>query len=109
MIDELLEYNRAFVGKKGYEKYLTNKYPDKKIAIVTCMDTRLVELIPAALGLKNVIVRPGSLMYRQLLTLIRCLELRFLRLVHLEKLVVIAHIAVKPLIFHMINDIYYAI
>ena len=30
MIDELLEYNRAFVGKKGYEKYLTNKYPDKK-------------------------------------------------------------------------------
>ena len=37
MIDELLEYNRAFVGKKGYEKYLTNKYPDKKIAIVTCM------------------------------------------------------------------------
>lgn len=53
MIDELLEYNRAFVGKKGYEKYLTNKYPDKKIAIVTFMDTRLVELIPAALGLKN--------------------------------------------------------
>ena len=27
MIDELLEYNRAFVGKKGYEKSLekTNK------------------------------------------------------------------------------------
>ncbi|WP_300726818.1 carbonic anhydrase [uncultured Bacteroides sp.] len=53
MIDELLEYNRSFVEKKGYEKYVTNKYPDKKIAIVTCMDTRLVELIPAALGLKN--------------------------------------------------------
>lgn len=53
MIDELLEFNRAFVGGKGYEKYLTNKYPDKKIAIVTCMDTRLVELMPASLGLKN--------------------------------------------------------
>lgn len=53
MIDELLEFNRAFVEGKGYEKYLTNKYPDKKIAIVTCMDTRLVELIPASLGLKN--------------------------------------------------------
>ena len=38
MIEELLEYNRAFVEQKGYEKYLTNKYPDKKIAIVTCMD-----------------------------------------------------------------------
>lgn len=53
MIDELLEYNRAFVDKKGYEQYVTNKYPDKKIAIVTCMDTRLVELIPAALGIRN--------------------------------------------------------
>lgn len=31
----------------------TSKYPDKKIAIVTCMDTRLIELLPAALGIKN--------------------------------------------------------
>ena len=53
MIDELLEYNRAFVAKKGYDAYRTDKYPDKKIAIVTCMDTRLVELIPAALGIRN--------------------------------------------------------
>ena len=53
MIDELLKFNRAFVANKGYEKYLTTKYPDKKIAIVTCMDTRLVELLPAALGIKN--------------------------------------------------------
>ena len=53
MIDELLEYNRGFVDKKGYEKFITNKYPDKKIAIVSCMDTRLIELLPAALGIKN--------------------------------------------------------
>ena len=53
MIDELLEFNSVFVENKGYEKYVTTKYPDKKIAIVTCMDTRLVELIPAALGLRN--------------------------------------------------------
>ena len=42
MIDELLKFNEAFVAEKGYEKYITTKYPDKKIAIVTCMDTRLV-------------------------------------------------------------------
>lgn len=30
MIDELLEYNRAFVGKKGYEKYLTNLLAELK-------------------------------------------------------------------------------
>lgn len=53
MIDELLAYNRKFVEEEGYKQYITNKYPDKKIAIVSCMDTRLVELLPAALGLKN--------------------------------------------------------
>lgn len=53
MIEEILRYNRKFVEEKQYEKFLTSKYPDKKIAIVTCMDTRLVELLPAALGLRN--------------------------------------------------------
>ncbi len=53
MIQEILKYNREFVASKGYERYITSKYPDKKIAIVTCMDTRLVELLPAALGIRN--------------------------------------------------------
>lgn len=53
MIDEILAYNKEFVQNHKYEKYITNKYPEKKIAIVSCMDTRLIELIPAALGLKN--------------------------------------------------------
>ncbi len=49
----MLEFNRRFVEQKDFEKFATSKYPDKKIAIVTCMDTRLVELLPAALGIKN--------------------------------------------------------
>lgn len=53
MINEILEHNRRFVEERGYERFLTDKYPNKKIAIVTCMDTRLVELLPAALGFKN--------------------------------------------------------
>lgn len=53
MIQEILDFNRNFVASRGYERYATDKYPDKKIAIVTCMDTRLVELLPAALGLRN--------------------------------------------------------
>ena len=59
MIDELVSYNREFVKNKGYEKYITNKYPDKKIAIVSCMDTRLTELLPASLGIKNGDVKIG--------------------------------------------------
>ena len=53
MINEILKFNKEFVANKGYEKFVTNKYPDKKIAILSCMDTRLTELLPAALGVKN--------------------------------------------------------
>lgn len=53
MIQQILDFNREFVARKEYEKYAADKYPAKKIAIVTCMDTRLVELLPAALGIRN--------------------------------------------------------
>ncbi len=53
MINEILEYNKEFVENKKYTSFITSKYPDKKIAVVSCMDTRLTELLPAALGLKN--------------------------------------------------------
>lgn len=53
MIDEILKHNREFVASGAYTRFATSKYPDKRIAIVTCMDTRLVELLPAALGIRN--------------------------------------------------------
>lgn len=53
MIEEIMNYNDVFVERKEYEPYRTSKYPDKKVAILTCMDTRLTELLPAALGIKN--------------------------------------------------------
>ncbi len=53
MIDQILDFNRKFVENREYEKYTTSKYPDKKLAVLSCMDTRLTELLPAALGLKN--------------------------------------------------------
>ena len=53
MVDKFLEYNKIFVAEKQYEKYQTSKYPDRNVAIVACMDTRLTELLPAALGIKN--------------------------------------------------------
>ena len=52
-IDSVLAHNRAFVAGGEFARYATDKYPDKKLAIVTCMDTRLTELLAAALGLKN--------------------------------------------------------
>lgn len=53
MIQQIIEYNREFVKKESYKPYITSKYPDKKLAILTCMDTRLTELLPAALGIRN--------------------------------------------------------
>jgi hypothetical protein len=49
----MLEHNHAFVQQKSYEPFLTNRFPDKKLVIITCMDTRLTHMLPAALGLKN--------------------------------------------------------
>ena len=51
---------RVLSARRAYEKYLTSKYPDKKLAILSCMDTRLTELLPAALltlGLKKTSVK----------------------------------------------------
>lgn len=40
MIDEILQHNKAFVKNKEYERYISSKYPEKKIAIVSCMGTQ---------------------------------------------------------------------
>jgi Carbonic anhydrase len=53
IVPSILEFNKQFVADKKYEKYLTDKFPEKKVAVLTCMDTRLVQLLPKALGFKN--------------------------------------------------------
>jgi carbonic anhydrase len=53
LISEMLEHNQTFVASGQYESFLTDRYPDKKLVVVTCMDTRLVELLPRALNLRN--------------------------------------------------------
>ena len=43
------------VGAFGrtYEQFRTDIFPDKKLVVLTCMDTRLVELLPRAMNLRN--------------------------------------------------------
>ncbi|MGL5313979.1 MAG: beta-class carbonic anhydrase [Peptostreptococcaceae bacterium] len=52
-LNEILEYNNKFLENKDYEKYQTSKHPDKNIVILSCMDTRLTDLLPKAMNLKN--------------------------------------------------------
>lgn len=53
LLDGILTFNESFVNNKAFEKYRTTKFPDKKLVILSCMDTRLSELLPKAMNLKN--------------------------------------------------------
>ncbi len=94
MIEEILAYNRRFVEEKAYEKFAASKYPNKKIAILTCMDTRLVELLPAALGLKNgdvkIIKNAGGVVTNPFGSVIRSLLVAIIEL-GVEEVMVIGH------------------
>ena len=52
-LQEILDYNLSFVKNKEYDKYKTSKEPNMKLVILSCMDTRLTELLPKALNFKN--------------------------------------------------------
>ena len=52
-LEEIMNHNREFVEKKEYAPYKTDKFPDKKMVVISCMDTRLVELLPKAMNITN--------------------------------------------------------
>jgi carbonic anhydrase len=94
MINQIIDYNRSFVERKGYEPFITDKYPDKKLAVLTCMDTRLTELLPAALGLKNgdakIIKNAGGLILSPFDSAMRSLIVAIYEL-GVEEIMVVAH------------------
>jgi carbonic anhydrase len=53
ILSDILSYNAQFVARREYEQFRTDKFPDKKLVVLTCMDTRLVELLPRAMNLHN--------------------------------------------------------
>ncbi|MBO4814891.1 MAG: carbonic anhydrase [Muribaculaceae bacterium] len=94
MIDQIIEFNKQFVASKAYEQYVTDKYPSKKLAVLTCMDTRLTELLPAALGLKNgdakIIKNAGGLVISPFDSAMRSLVVAIYEL-GVEEIMVVAH------------------
>lgn len=113
MIEQLLQYNQKFVQEKGYEKYKTSKYPNKKIAVLTCMDTRLVELLPAALGIKNgdvkMIKNAGGMITNPFDSAVRSLLIGIVELGVEEVMVIghtdcgVAHVNGKEMIQHLLE------
>lgn len=53
ILSEMLEHNGRFVAERAYEPFRTDVFPDKRLVILTCMDTRLVELLPRAMNIRN--------------------------------------------------------
>ncbi|MBP5688744.1 MAG: carbonic anhydrase [Muribaculaceae bacterium] len=94
MIDEILKFNGEFVKSGGYEKFVTSKYPDKKLAVLSCMDTRLTELLPAALGLNNgdakIIKNAGALIMSPYDSAMRSLLVAVYEL-GVEEIMIVAH------------------
>lgn len=93
MIEQILSYNQRFVAEKGYEPFITSGQPDMKLAIISCMDTRLTKLLPNALGLRNgdakiikvaggTLLTPYDSVMRSLLVAIYELDCREVMVIH---------------------------
>lgn len=52
-LEEILAFNQRFVENREYEQYQTSRFPNKKLVILSCMDTRLSDLLPRAMNLAN--------------------------------------------------------
>ncbi len=94
MIEEIRRFNKEFVAEKKYQSFVTSKYPDKKLAILSCMDTRLTELLPAAMGLKNgdvkIIKNAGGVISNPFGSVVRSLLIAIFEL-GVEAVVVVGH------------------
>ncbi len=94
ILNDILEYNQKFVEDHKYERYETTKYPNKKMVILTCMDTRLLELLPKALNLGNgdakIIKDAGALVSHPFGSVMRSILIAIYQL-KAQEVLVIAH------------------
>lgn len=95
LLDEILAYNKKFVENKEYEPYITeDKYPSKKVVMVTCMDTRLVELATKSLNLSSgdvkVIKNAGAILSHPYGSILRSLVVA-VYLLKADEIIVMGH------------------
>lgn len=111
ILQEILTFNENFVENHEYEKYETTKYPNKKMVILTCMDTRLLELLPKALNLGNgdakLIKNAGALVSHPFGSIMRSILIAVYELQAKEVLVIAHHdcgmsgLKAEPVLEHM--------
>src|SRR6476469_8753043 len=92
IVSEILQHNHAFVESGRYKAFLTDQFPNKKLVVLTCMDTRLVELLPHAMGFRNgdvkLVKNAGAIVSHPFGSVMRSLMLAIYELLAEEVLVV---------------------
>ena len=52
-VEKMLMFNKEFVNEKRYESFAPDTSPGKNIVVISFMDTRLIDLLYAALNFKD--------------------------------------------------------
>jgi carbonic anhydrase len=94
IISEILQHNRSFTERREYEAFRTDQFPNKRLVVVTCMDTRLVELLPRAMGFRNgdvkLVKNAGAIVSHPFGSVMRSILLAIYEL-NAEEVVVVGH------------------
>src|SRR5690625_456200 len=93
-VEAMLEHNKKFVKNKDYEQFTTDSIPNKKMVIFTCMESRLVELLPKALNIQNgdvkMVKNAGAIIRKSFDSIIKSILVAIYEL-QAEEVVVIGH------------------
>lgn len=93
-LDEILAFNKEFVRTKAYEPFRTDQFPNKRLVVLTCMDTRLIELLPRAMNLHNgdakIIKNAGALVSHPFGSVMRSILLAVYEL-KAEEILIVGH------------------
>jgi carbonic anhydrase len=94
IVSEIFEHNRVFIERKEYEAFRTDQFPNKRLVVLTCMDTRLVELLPRAMGFRNgdvkLVKNAGAIVSHPFGSVMRSIMLAIYEL-HADEVIVVGH------------------
>lgn len=93
-IEKMLAHNEQFVANKDYIQYETDSIPNKRMVVFTCMESRLVELLPKALNIQNgdvkMVKNAGAIIRKSFDSIIKSILVAVYKL-KAEEIVVIGH------------------
>lgn len=93
-VNDILEHNTRFVEEGQYREFATDRFPSMKMVILTCMDTRLIELLPKAMNVGNgdvkIIKNAGAIVSHPFGSIMRSILVAVYEL-DAEEIVVVGH------------------